>query len=135
MTAIAIAIARAALDRGILTMHARGWHFTGNRFFSFKTIRTLIDAGEAVRIDNLVVKRKRRTYVRTAPSLSHCSRGHAFTAENSVWYGSDRNYARRRCRACRELREAERAKTRIRSKALVENKSHNCIELTILSGQ
>jgi hypothetical protein len=111
----AIAIARAALQRGKLTMHCqRGWYFKGNRFFSFETIRTLIDAGEARRIGDVVIARRKRVYVRTAPCLTHCKHGHEFTPENSDVYGDDRSYKRRRCRACRIERERERAKVRVR---------------------
>jgi hypothetical protein len=50
----ALVIAKAALRRSPLKVHKRGWHFKGNRYFSFKTVKTLMDAGEAVRVGNMV---------------------------------------------------------------------------------
>lgn len=61
-----------------------------------------------------LIHRPRRVYVRKAPSLTHCKRGHPF--DNLEWFGSDRDYTmpRRRCKTCIRLREAERAKVRVR---------------------
>lgn len=63
-----------------------------------------------------LIHRPRRVYVRTAPSSTHCKRGHPFSAENVDWFGSDRDYTmpRRRCKTCITMRAIERAKVRVR---------------------
>lgn len=50
----ALKTCRAALRRGHLTREPKAWSF-GRRRFSFWIVRQLIDAGEAVRIEDHVV--------------------------------------------------------------------------------